>query len=41
MVTLPERQAEGAYVRPPRELYTYVPDASRAMEEAHSHAGDA
>ncbi len=39
-IALPERQAEGAYVRPPRELYTYVPDASKALAAAHADAGE-
>ncbi len=33
-IALPERQGEGGYVRPPRELYTYVPDAARELLES-------
>ncbi|MGZ8652030.1 MAG: polyphosphate kinase 2 [Actinomycetota bacterium] len=39
-ITLPERQRDDGYVRPPRDLYTYVPDHAgeilAAYEKKHS-----
>jgi hypothetical protein len=33
-VELPPRQKEGGYVRPPLDIYTYVPDvAAKLLEE--------
>jgi hypothetical protein len=31
-VPLPERQSDAGYIRPPRELFTYVPDHAAALE---------
>jgi polyphosphate kinase 2 len=36
-ITLPKRQRDDGYVRPPRDLYTYVPDhAAQLLENAES-----
>jgi polyphosphate kinase len=30
-VKLPKRQSDAGYVRPPREIYTYVPDHAATL----------
>ena len=32
-VELPARQADEGYVRPPEDIYTYVPDHAAALEK--------
>ncbi len=34
-IELPDRQRDDGYVRPPRSMYTYVPDHADAMLEKH------
>jgi polyphosphate kinase len=34
-VELPPRQSDDGYVRPPRDIYTYVPDHAATLEAAH------
>jgi hypothetical protein len=33
-VKIPKRQSDEGYVRPPRDLYTYVPDHAADLIEA-------
>ncbi|MGZ8579195.1 MAG: polyphosphate kinase 2, partial [Actinomycetota bacterium] len=35
-IEIPDRQRDEGYVRPPRDLYTYVPDHASALEEGGS-----
>jgi hypothetical protein len=30
-IEMPERQSDEGYVRPPREIYTYVPDHAATL----------
>jgi len=34
-IELPPRQSDDGYVRPPRDIYTYVPDHAATLEAAH------
>jgi polyphosphate kinase len=36
-IELPKRQADDGYVRPPRDIYTYVPDHAASLANGGSH----
>jgi hypothetical protein len=38
-IEIPERQSDEGYVRPPRDLYTYVPDFAASLLSAKDGAG--